>query len=194
MIVTIDYVVISSHYHVVDYVGCFLDSTGHIAFTIQASWIMYFVLVPVSQICIAQSLDYSTLCAILIQLLLYGIYMSRFWIFCLQCLGIMDYNLENVVFLQNLNILCIIQQTDSINSNRSIYDRFITNFDSDSELSLDRFRVRFQFLKLCTQYPRHTQAPVSKSIVPVPVTTFPSNLYIYISCMIWGNENMYPIQ
>ena len=27
----------------------------------------------------------------------YGIYMSRFWLICLQCLGIMDYNLENVV-------------------------------------------------------------------------------------------------
>ena len=30
----------------------------------------------------------------------------------------------------------------------SIYDRFITDFDSDSELTLDRFRVRFIFLKL----------------------------------------------
>ena len=29
----------------------------------------------------------------------HGIYMSRFWLICLQCLGIMDYNLENVVFL-----------------------------------------------------------------------------------------------
>ena len=47
----------------------------------------------------SQTSYYSALCAILIYWLLYGIYMSRFWLICLQCLGIMDYNLENVVFL-----------------------------------------------------------------------------------------------
>ena len=31
--------------------------------------------------------------------MVYTIYMNIFWLFCLQCLWIMDYNLENVVFL-----------------------------------------------------------------------------------------------
>ena len=73
----VDYVVNSSHYYVVYYVACsFLDSTDHITYRKPGLCILFQFQSP-------RYVLHNTLCVVLIYWLLYGIYMSRVWIFCL---------------------------------------------------------------------------------------------------------------